>query len=79
MQNQLKGLIAQDLWNSSAYYQVTNEQNPIYVKALQSFSDGSFPRYNIQTSDTKGIKIKEPVKEKNKEKRVMKDKNNTEK
>lgn len=49
IQNQLKGLIAQDLWNSSAYFQITNEQNPIYVRALKAFSDGSFDKYNVES------------------------------
>jgi carboxyl-terminal processing protease len=47
IKNQLKGLIGQDLWNSSAYYQITNIQNPIFVRALQTFSDGSFQKYSI--------------------------------
>jgi len=45
--NQLKALIAQDLFNSSAYYQVANTQNPIFIKALQAFSDGSFQKFKI--------------------------------
>ena len=48
IQNQLKGLIAQNLFNTNAYYQITNEQNPIYIRALRAFSDGSFNKYNIE-------------------------------
>ena len=51
IQNQLKGLIAQDLFNGSAYYQITNEQNPIYIRALKTFTDGSFQKYGIETFD----------------------------
>ncbi|HQV77171.1 MAG TPA: S41 family peptidase [Chitinophagales bacterium] len=47
IQNQLKGLLAQNLWNSSAFYQVTNEQNPIFIRALNAFTDDSFKHYNI--------------------------------
>lgn len=49
---QLKGLIAQDLFNGSAYYQITNEQNPIYVRALQTFTDGSFQKFGIKSNAT---------------------------
>ncbi|MEZ5053428.1 MAG: S41 family peptidase [Chitinophagales bacterium] len=49
IQNQLKGLLAQNLWNSSAYYQVTNEQNLIYLRALAAFTDGSFQKFGIPT------------------------------
>lgn len=47
IKNQLKGLIGQDLWNSSAYYQITNIQNPIYIRSLQAFMDDSFKKYGI--------------------------------
>lgn len=49
IENQLKGLIAQNLFNTNAYYIVTNEQNPIYIKALKAFSDGSFEQNKIET------------------------------
>lgn len=76
MQNQLKGLLAQSLFNSSAYYQITNEQNPIYVRALNAFSDGSFQKYGIETfADKKEEKIK-PL-EKLKQKRTDKKKKST--
>ena len=48
--NQLKGLLAQSLFNTSAYYQITNEQNPIYLRALKTFTDGSFQKYGILSS-----------------------------
>ncbi|MDB5227604.1 MAG: carboxy-terminal processing protease precursor [Bacteroidota bacterium] len=75
IQNQLKGLIAQDLWNASAYYQVTNEQNPIYVRAMKSFYDGSFQKFNIQTAsldDGKTDKKKASATDKTKEKKQIK-------
>ena len=66
IQNQLKGLLAQNLWNSSAYYQVTNIQNPIYIRALHAFTDGSFQKYGIATATP--IKIKKTTKKYKKKK-----------
>ncbi|MFN8296002.1 MAG: S41 family peptidase [Chitinophagales bacterium] len=76
IQNQLKALLAQSLWNSSAYYQISNEQNLIYLRALSAFTDGSFQKYGIETfSDKKEEKLK-PT-EKLKQKRVDKKKKST--
>lgn len=74
IQNQLKGLIAQDLFNGSAYYQITNEQNPIYVRALNAFTDGSFQKYGIAVTDDKSVKSKtaEAKKEKKTKKKEKK-------
>ncbi len=58
IKNQLKGLIAQDLFNGSAYYQITNEQNPIYIHALNAFTDGSFQKFGIIANDDKSLKKK---------------------
>jgi carboxyl-terminal processing protease len=79
IQNQLKGLIAQDLFNSSAYYQVTNVQNPIYVRALNAFTDGSFQKYGITQSTASTTKNKKTLKEKmqaKKDEKLNKDKKN---
>lgn len=46
----LKALIARDLWDTSAYWQMINAENPIdrsFQKALESLSDGSFQRYGM--------------------------------
>lgn len=76
IQNQLKALLAQSLWNSSAYYQISNEQNLIYQRALSAFTDGSFQKYGIETfSDKKEEKLK-PT-EKLKQKRLDKKKKST--
>jgi carboxyl-terminal processing protease len=72
IKNQLKGLIAQDLFNGSAYYQITNEQNPIYVRALNAFSDGSFQKFGIIANDDKSTK--NSVTNKKKEKKKLKKK-----
>lgn len=76
--NQLKALLAQSLWNSSAYFQISNEQNPIYIRALNAFSDGSFQKYGIETfPDKKDSKLK--LTEKLKQKRESKSKNSVQK
>ncbi len=46
----LKALIARDLWNTSAYWQVINADNPVdrsFQKALEALSDDSFQRYGM--------------------------------
>lgn len=46
----LKALIARDLWNTSAYWQVINANNPVdrsFQRALESLSDDSFHRYGM--------------------------------
>lgn len=57
IKNQLKGLLAQNLFNTSAYYQVTNEQNLIFLRALKAFTDGSFKKFKIDTFDDKKGKV----------------------
>ena len=72
IQMQLKGFIAQNLWNTSAYFQVTNPIDPIYKKALAAFSDGSFKQLDAtpatplnpkKTPATKKIKPKQTKKQ----------------
>ncbi len=59
IQNQLKAILAGDLWNNSAFYQIFNMQNPIYLRAVSAFTDGSFKKYGIETfTPKKEIKIK---------------------
>ncbi|MEZ4739668.1 MAG: hypothetical protein R2818_10050, partial [Flavobacteriales bacterium] len=46
----LKGLIARDLWDTSAYWQVINSDNPVdrsFQQALKSLSDDSFQRFGM--------------------------------
>jgi carboxyl-terminal processing protease len=73
IKNQLKGLIAQDLWNGGIYYQITNEQNPIYIRALNAFSDGSFDKFGVETIEVK--KTTTPVLDKVREKKAIKKQN----
>ena len=46
----LKGLIARDLWDTSAYWQVINADNPVdrsFQKALDTLSDSTFQRMGM--------------------------------
>ncbi len=46
----LKALIARDLWNTSAYWQVVNADNPVdrsFQKALEVLSDNTFERMGM--------------------------------
>ncbi|MEO8146472.1 MAG: S41 family peptidase [Bacteroidia bacterium] len=43
----LKGLIAQDLWNVSAYFQITNDLNNTFKEAIKSINDKTFERNKI--------------------------------
>jgi carboxyl-terminal processing protease len=66
IQTQLKGLIGQNLFTYDVYYEITNEINPIYLRALLAFSDGSFEKYGIRQvkpKDVKQNKQKKPAKQ----------------
>jgi carboxyl-terminal processing protease len=46
----LKALIARDLWNTSAYWQMINADNPVdrsFQKALEALSDNTFQRMGM--------------------------------
>lgn len=58
IKNQLKGLIGQNLFDYSVYYQITNIQNPIYKRALEAFEDKSFKEHNITPAPFKKEKKK---------------------
>jgi len=44
---QLKSLVARDLWNTDAYWQMINTINPFYIKALESLKDDTFDKMKI--------------------------------
>jgi carboxyl-terminal processing protease len=46
---QLKSLIARDMWNYDAYWQVINEVNDFYQKALECMKDDTFSRMKISS------------------------------
>jgi carboxyl-terminal processing protease len=46
----LKALVARDLWDTSAYWQVINADNPVdrsFQKALEALTDNSFQRLGM--------------------------------
>ncbi len=46
----LKALIARDLWNTSAYWQVINADNPVdrsFQKAVETLNDDTFQRFGM--------------------------------
>lgn len=45
----LKANIARDLWNIGAFWQVYNEANPFFIKALESLRDDTFEKMKIAT------------------------------
>jgi len=47
IQVQLKALIARDLWTTDAYWQVINDINPFYKKALESMKNDTFDKMKI--------------------------------
>ena len=44
---QLTALLARDLWNTDAYWQVINDINPFYIKAMESLKNDTFERMKI--------------------------------
>lgn len=43
----LKGLIARNIWGTSAYYQIANELNNAYLKAIEEINSDSFKREKL--------------------------------
>lgn len=47
MRNQMKAIIAQNFWQSSAFYEVLNEDNEAYKKAIEVINDDSFDKLKL--------------------------------
>ncbi len=45
--NQLKALIARDLWDTNAYYEVMNETNKTFLKGIEVIQDNTFSKMKI--------------------------------
>lgn len=45
--SQMRALIARDMWDMKAYYQVINEKNAFYVTALRSLYDKTFEQKGV--------------------------------
>lgn len=39
IKKQVKAMIARDLWNTSEYYQIMNDENPIFLKGVEALRD----------------------------------------
>ena len=39
IKKQLKAMLARDLWNTSEYYQIMNDENPIFLKGVEALRD----------------------------------------
>ncbi|HRH02014.1 MAG TPA: S41 family peptidase [Bacteroidia bacterium] len=46
---QMKALLARDLWKNDSYYEIINEINDAYQKALEVFKNDSFKKYKINS------------------------------
>lgn len=49
----MKALIARNLYDSAAFYQIINELNPAYKKALEVLKDGTFDKMKLAYSEFK--------------------------
>jgi len=47
IKNELKALVARQLFQNDGFYQVVNETNNVYLKAIQSIKDNSFEKDGI--------------------------------
>jgi carboxyl-terminal processing protease len=47
IKTQMKAIVANQLFNTTAYYQVINDLNPIYKKALELIKDDTFDKMKI--------------------------------
>ena len=48
IRRQLKALIANQIWTTSEYYEVINENNPILQEALRQMKSDSFKKMKLQ-------------------------------
>ena len=45
--NLIKAQFARNLWNTSAYFQLYNQINPDYIKAIEVINDDSFNKMKL--------------------------------
>jgi carboxyl-terminal processing protease len=50
---QIKGLLAQNIWQTSAYHEVMNENNETFRKALQVIKDDTFDKMSLNYNGSK--------------------------
>lgn len=52
LKNTIKALIARDIWKTSAYFEVANDMNPIYLEAVETIKDKKlFKKLKIAYND----------------------------
>jgi carboxyl-terminal processing protease len=47
---QLKALVARNLWDTAAYFQIINDINNALQKAIQAINDNTFERMKIAST-----------------------------
>lgn len=50
IETRVKALVARNLWDYSAFFQVVNVLNPAYMKAIEVFEDGTFEKMDLAHS-----------------------------
>ena len=45
--NLIKSQFARNIWGTSAYFQIYNQINPDFLKAIEVINDGSFEKYKL--------------------------------
>jgi len=51
IKKQLKAMIARDLWNTSEYYQIMNDENPIFLKGVEALKDKNLYNKGMSTKE----------------------------
>ena len=47
LQKRLKAMIAQNIWDYTAFYQIINEKNEIFMRAYELLSEGRYDKLNL--------------------------------
>lgn len=47
LQKRLKAMVAQNIWDYTAFYQIINEKNEIFMKAYEILSNGRYEKLNL--------------------------------
>ncbi len=51
IKKQLKAMIARDLWNTNEYYQIMNDENPIFLKGLEALKNKDLYNKGMSTKE----------------------------
>jgi carboxyl-terminal processing protease len=50
LETRIKALIARNLWDYSAFFQIVNVLNPAYMRAIEVLNDGTFEKMDLAHS-----------------------------